>query len=76
MYIYIKSPCLFISCPFLSFQEIKLSSLRRPTQEDEGDVLGVAMATAQTKIISQIVKKNVMENIVPIVIATKHLVSE
>lgn len=64
----IKDTLMILSC-----KEIKLSSLRRPAQEDEGDVLGVAMVTAQTKIISQIVKKNVMENIVPIVIATKHL---
>lgn len=41
---------------------------------DEGDLLDVAAVTAQTKIISQIVKKNVIENIIPVVIATKHLV--
>ena len=53
-----------MSCPFLSFLEIKLSSLHRPAQEnaaDERDVLRVAIATAQTKIISQIVNKNVIE---------------
>lgn len=58
-------------------QDIKLTTLRRPAQEDaadEGDALGVVMATAQAKIITQIVKKNVMENIIPIVIAAKHLV--
>ena len=61
------------------WQDIKLTSLRRsPAEEaaDEDDMLGVAVATAQTKIITQIVKKNVIENIVPIVIAIKHMVRQ
>ena len=62
----------------LTCKEIKLTSLRRNVGEelaDEGDHVGAAMATAQTKIISQIVKRNVIENLVPIVISAKHLVS-
>lgn len=39
-------------------------------------MLGVAVAAAQTKIITQIVKRNVIENIVPIVIAVKHMVGQ
>ena len=35
--------------------------------------MGAAVATAQTKIISQIVKRNVVENIVPVVVSAKHL---
>ena len=60
-------------------QDIKLTTLRRSAQEEaaqEGDAFGVVMATAQTKIITQIVKKNALDNIVPIVIATKHLVRQ
>ena len=63
---------------YLLSQDIKLTTLRRSAQEEaaqEGDAFGVVMATAQTKIITQIVKKNALDNIVPIVIATKHLVS-
>ncbi|XP_064384274.1 condensin-2 complex subunit D3-L-like isoform X2 [Halichondria panicea] len=60
----------------LACKEIKLSSLRRNVGEElaeEGDKVGAAVATAQTKFISQIVKRNVIENLVPVVIATKHL---
>lgn len=74
-------PCFFqflwSSLHLLPLQDIKLTSLRRTAQDEaaqEGDVLGVAMATAQTKIITQLVKKNALENIIPVVIATKHLV--
>lgn len=34
---------------------------------------GAAMERARNKLISQIVKKNVIENVVPIIVATKHL---
>ena len=43
---------------------------------EDGDEEGAVVAMAQTKIISQIVKKNVIENLIPIVIAAKHLVSQ
>ena len=59
-------------------KEIKLTSLRWSAQEDaadEDDALGIAVAKVKTKVISQIIKKNVIENIVPIIIAMKHLVS-
>ena len=61
-------------------QEIKLSTLRWSSAQedaaDEDDVMGVAMAKAQNKMMSHIVKKNVMENIVPIIVAVKHRVSQ
>ncbi len=63
----------------LTSREIKLSSLRRNVGEelaDEGDHVGAAVATAQTKIISQIVKRNVIENVVPIVVSAKHLLEK
>ena len=36
-----------------------------------GDVAGAVLAAAKKTIISQVVKKNVIENIIPIVIALK-----
>ncbi|KAG1703671.1 Condensin-2 complex subunit D3 [Nymphon striatum] len=54
--------------------EIKLSSLKVSTQEqvDDADMAAVLVATAKKTLITQVVKKNVIENIVPIVIALKH----
>ncbi|KAL5479917.1 hypothetical protein EMCRGX_G023519 [Ephydatia muelleri] len=60
----------------LASKEIKLTSLRRNLVEelaDDGDMVGAAVASAQTKIISQMVKRNVIENIVPTVVSAKHL---
>jgi condensin-2 complex subunit D3 len=69
-------PVIRDTLAILTSKEIKLSSLRRNMGEelaDEGDHIGAIAAIAQTKIISQIVKKNVIENFIPIVIAAKHL---
>ncbi len=71
-----SAPVVRDTLAILTCREIKLSSLRRNVGEelaDEGDHVGAAVATAQTKIISQIVKRNVIENITPIVVAAKHL---
>ncbi|XP_052213027.1 condensin-2 complex subunit D3-like isoform X2 [Dreissena polymorpha] len=61
----------------LSCKEIKLSSLKvKPTEEvatDEQEMAAVVIATAKKTIITQVVKKNVMENVVPIVVSLKHL---
>ena len=36
----------------------------------------VVMAQAKSKLISQVVKKNMVENVIPVIIALKHMVSE
>lgn len=67
------------SLAVLACKEIKLTSLRRNVSEelaDDGDEVRAAVAKAQTKIVTQLVKKNVMENVVPIVIAAKHLLEK
>lgn len=65
----------------LASDEIKLASLKSKQDGDEvdpmaeataGDVAGAVLAAAKKTIISQVVKKNVIENIIPIVIALKH----
>eukprot|EP01135_Chromosphaera_perkinsii_P002539 Nk52_evm55s224 gene=Nk52_evmTU55s224 len=53
--------------------DIKLSSLKSKDDEaDDMDSKSAAMTKAKTKLISQIVKKNTIENIMPITIALKH----
>ena len=60
----------------LSSDHIKLQSLKSKQGEEEGDteqeMAGKVMEAAKKKLISDTVKKNVIENIVPIVIALKH----
>ena len=60
----------------LSSDHIKLHSLKTRQGEEEGDteqeMAGKVMEAAKKKLISDTVKKNVIENIVPIVIALKH----
>ena len=56
-------------------QEIKLASLRSKAPTDIDDRMEMAEAVinqAKTKLITQVVKQNMIENIVPIVIALKH----
>jgi condensin-2 complex subunit D3 len=70
------SPIVKDTLQVLTSKEIKLKSLSKNVAEDladEGDVVGAAMEAARTKLISQIVKRNVIENIVPTVVGTKHL---
>ncbi|KAL5008695.1 hypothetical protein ScPMuIL_014276 [Solemya velum] len=64
----------------LSSKEIKLSSLRSKPQEDvagdEQEMAAVVMAHAKKTIITQVVKRNVIENIVPIVVSLKHMLEK
>ncbi|XP_067127174.1 condensin-2 complex subunit D3-L-like [Centruroides vittatus] len=59
----------------LCCDEIKLTTLTSSVQDEveDGDVAAAIVATAKKTIISHMVKKNVIENIVPIVIALKHV---
>ena len=60
-------------------QEIKLRSLRcTKSAEDAADELEMAnavIATAKKNLITQVVKRNVMENVIPLVLSLKHMVS-
>ena len=61
----------------LSSDHIKLQSLKTRAGEDEEpeteqEMAGKVMEAAKKKLISETVKKNVIENIVPIIIALKH----
>ena len=61
----------------LSSDHIKLQSLKTRAGDDdepetEQEMAGKVMEAAKKKIISETVKKNVIENIVPIIIALKH----
>ncbi len=65
----------------LASEEIKLASLKNKPDEDEvgneEDAQGAAVvALLRKNIISQTVKKNYIENIIPIVIALKHKLEE
>ncbi|XP_022235344.1 condensin-2 complex subunit D3-like [Limulus polyphemus] len=62
----------------LCCEEIKLSSLTTSVQDEveDGDMAGAIVATAKKTIISQVVKRNVIENVVPIVISLKHRLEE
>ena len=60
----------------LASDAIKLTSLKSKAAEDvpetEEDRAGMVMEAAKKQIISNVVKKNVMENIIPIIIGLKH----
>ena len=61
----------------LSSDQIKLQSLKtraggEEEAETEQEMAGKVLEAAKKKLISDTVKKNVMENIVPIIIALKH----
>ncbi|XP_027743858.1 condensin-2 complex subunit D3 [Empidonax traillii] len=66
----------------LSCKEIKLSTLRsKPeedleTDEDEMTVASTVVQVAQKKLISQVQKKNLIENIIPVITALKSLMEE
>ncbi|VDI33710.1 condensin-2 complex subunit D3, partial [Mytilus galloprovincialis] len=64
----------------LSSKEIKLSSLRAKPQDemagDDEERAAVVMAVAKKTLITQVVKKNVIENIVPIVVSLKHMLEQ
>ena len=61
-------------------QEIKLSTMRSKPQdevaENEQEMAAAVINAAKKTLISQVVKRNVIENIVPIVISLKHMVSQ
>ena len=67
---------------FCGPQEIKLTSLRGRAAGQEDEVEGSVEAQAQAAVsavakkafISQVVRRNVIENIVPVVISLKHMV--
>ena len=42
---------------------------------DEMEMANVVIATAKKTLITQVVKKNVMENVIPLVLSLKHVVS-
>merc|ERR1719466_315626 len=60
----------------LASDSIKLASLKSKGGEEEAeteqDMAGKVLEAAKKTIISGVVKKNVMENIIPIIIALKH----
>merc|ERR1719228_2153887 len=60
----------------LASDSIKLASLKSKGGEDEAeteqDRAGMVLEAARKQIISGVVKKNVIENIIPIIIALKH----
>ncbi|XP_052706272.1 condensin-2 complex subunit D3-like isoform X1 [Crassostrea angulata] len=64
----------------LSCKEIKLSSLKTKPQEDAGgdeqEMAAIVMATAKRTLITQVVKKDVIHNIVPIVVSLKHMLEK
>uniref|UniRef100_A0A8C3QGX2 Condensin-2 complex subunit D3 n=1 Tax=Cyanoderma ruficeps TaxID=181631 RepID=A0A8C3QGX2_9PASS len=66
----------------LSCKEIKLSSMRSKPEEDiqpEEDEMAMAnavMQVAQKKLISQVQKKNFIENIIPIITSLKSLMEQ
>ncbi|XP_068707976.1 condensin-2 complex subunit D3-L-like isoform X1 [Montipora foliosa] len=63
----------------LSSKNIKLSSMKAKVAEelaDEGDVAGAAIAQARNKFLTQVVKKNMIENIIPIIIELKHMLEK
>ncbi|XP_074660427.1 condensin-2 complex subunit D3-L-like [Tubulanus polymorphus] len=69
-------PLLQDSLSILCCKEIKLSTLRHKTGDDleeQQELAEAVVATAKKNIITQVVKKNVIENIVPIAIALKHM---
>ncbi|XP_050178812.1 condensin-2 complex subunit D3 [Myiozetetes cayanensis] len=66
----------------LSCKEIKLSTMRsKPeedleTDEDEMTAASTVVQVAQKKLISQVQKKNLIENIIPVITALKSLMEE
>ncbi|KAJ8299265.1 hypothetical protein KUTeg_023325 [Tegillarca granosa] len=75
-----SSALLQDSLHILSSKEIKLTSLRVKQNEDvvadEQEMAAVVIAAAKKNIITQVVKKNVIENIVPIVMSLKHMLEK
>ncbi|KAJ8398975.1 hypothetical protein AAFF_G00416420 [Aldrovandia affinis] len=76
--------CELLSDTFevLSLKEIKLSAMRssadRDEQEDDDQMAmaNAVMKVAQKKLISQVQKKNFIENVIPIIIALKSMLDK
>lgn len=63
----------------LSSKNIKLSSMKAKAAEDladEGDMAGAAIVAARNKFLTQVLKKNMIENIIPIIIELKHMLEK
>ncbi|XP_048839839.1 condensin-2 complex subunit D3 isoform X1 [Brienomyrus brachyistius] len=66
----------------LSLKEIKLSAMRSPVERDEQQddeqlaMANAVMQVAQKKLISQVQKKNFIENVIPIIIALKTMLEK
>ncbi|KAJ7392206.1 Condensin-2 complex subunit D3 [Desmophyllum pertusum] len=63
----------------LSSKNIKLSSMRAKAAEDladDGDMAGAAIVQARNKFLTQVLKKNMIENIIPIIIELKHMLEK
>ncbi|KAH9495177.1 Condensin-2 complex subunit D3 [Bulinus truncatus] len=73
------SQLLIDALAILSCKEIKLSTMRNKGHEETDETVDLAQmvtATAKKVLITQVVKRNVMENIVPVVISLKHLLAK
>ncbi|XP_033751450.1 LOW QUALITY PROTEIN: condensin-2 complex subunit D3-like [Pecten maximus] len=72
------SACLQDSLAILASKEIKLSSLKETREDatDEQEMAAVVMATAKKTVITQVLKKNVIEHVIPVVISLKHMLEQ
>ncbi|KAK6973017.1 Condensin-2 complex subunit D3 [Biomphalaria glabrata] len=75
------SQILIDALAILSSREIKLSTLRGKGSEETPDettidLAKVVTATAKKVLITQVVRRNVIENIVPVVITLKHMLEK
>ncbi|KAG7313918.1 hypothetical protein KOW79_022414 [Hemibagrus wyckioides] len=62
----------------LSLKEIKLTAMSGPSPNDDvpDDEMAAAKAVLQKKLVSQVQKKNFVENMIPMVIALKNMLEE
>ncbi|XP_051558295.1 condensin-2 complex subunit D3 isoform X1 [Myxocyprinus asiaticus] len=65
----------------LSLKEMKLTAMSSPTageepQEDEMAMAKAVLQVAQKKLVSQVQKKNFVENVIPIIISLKNMLEE
>ncbi|XP_064635825.1 condensin-2 complex subunit D3-L-like [Lineus longissimus] len=74
-----SSPLLQDTLAILASKEIKLSSMKsKPPEEiyDEQEAATALVEKAKKAIITEIMRKNLIENIVPVVIALKHMLEK
>ncbi|XP_060772642.1 condensin-2 complex subunit D3 isoform X2 [Neoarius graeffei] len=62
----------------LSLKELKLTAMSGPSPSDDPpeDEMAVAKAVLQKKLVSQVQKKNFVENVIPMIIALKNMLEE